>query len=90
MATTPWLASFSTAAMALAGADSSSTVMILMVCLPLVLLKTSAATMIPSCMPAPTRARLPVSGISAPTRNSSALACAIQALATSAAMAMRV
>ena len=85
IATTPSPASFSTAAMALAGADSSSAVTILMVCLPLVLLNTSTATEMPSCMPAPTRASEPVSGISAPTRISSAKApptCSDRAAAT--------
>ena len=46
----------------------------LILCLPFLRLKTSAATVMPSCMPVPTRASAPDIGTSTPTANSSAVA----------------
>ena len=64
IATTFCEASFSTAATALAGDDSSSMVMSLILCLPFLRLKTSAATWMPSFKPAPARASVPLKGAS--------------------------
>ena len=80
MAIAPRLANFSTAATALAGDDSSSTTINLILCLPFLLLNTSAATCAPSCIAVPTRANEPVKGICTPTTNSSAAAGLINAL----------
>ena len=83
MAATPWEASFSTAETALAGFDSSSTVMSLTLCLPLLRLNSSAAVWMPSLNPMPERAMAPVRAICTPTGNSSA--CAGRAAAMAAA-----
>src|SRR5664279_537457 len=94
IATTPCDASFSTAATAFAGDDSSSIVISLILCLPFLRLKTSVATVMPSSMPVPTRASAPDCGTSTPTANSSAYAIPAPgtsepASANSAANAMR-
>ena len=58
--------------------------MSLILCLPFLRLKTSAATLMPSLMPVPTRASDPLSGTSTPTTNSSAAAARTARPATSA------